>query len=123
LGLYEHFFAHRLGYAATFCDLRGHKVFDVVVGRSEAALGTYLLKQKGKDRVRVVRTDLASSSRALMKSTSPTRRSWPAASMWRFTCNNGITEGFHTKMELLSRQAYGFRNFQNYRLRVKVMCS
>jgi hypothetical protein len=45
------------------------------------------------------------------------------ATMWRFTRNNGITEGFHTKMEVLQRQAYGFRNFQNYRLRVKVMCS
>lgn len=32
--------------------------------------------------------------------------------MWRFTRNNGITEGFHTKMEVLQRQAYGFRNFQ-----------
>jgi hypothetical protein len=40
--------------------------------------------------------------------------------MWRFTRNNAITEGFHNKMELISRQAYGFRNFQNYRLRVKV---
>ena len=45
------------------------------------------------------------------------------ACMWRFTRNNGITEGFHTKMEVLQRQAYGFRNFQNYRLRVKVLCS
>lgn len=45
------------------------------------------------------------------------------ATMWRFTRNNGITEGFHTKMEVLQRQAYGFRNFNNYRLRVKVMCS
>ena len=45
------------------------------------------------------------------------------ATMWRFTRNNGITEGFHTKMEVLQRQAYGFRNFQNYRLRVRVMCS
>ena len=44
-------------------------------------------------------------------------------SMWRFTRNNGITEGFHTKMEVLQRQAYGFRNFNNYRLRVKVLCS
>jgi len=43
--------------------------------------------------------------------------------MWRFTRNNGITEGFHTKMEVLQRQAYGFRNFENYRLRVKVLCS
>jgi len=45
------------------------------------------------------------------------------ATMWRFTRNNGITEGFHTKMEAMQRQAYGFRNFQNYRLRVKVLCS
>jgi transposase len=43
--------------------------------------------------------------------------------MWRFTKNNGITEGFHTKMELISRQAYGFRNFENYRLGVKVLGS
>jgi hypothetical protein len=41
--------------------------------------------------------------------------------MWRFTRSNGITEGFHNKMETLSRQAYGFRNFENYRLRVKVL--
>jgi transposase len=26
-------------------------------------------------------------------------------------------------MEVLQRQAYGFRNFSNYRLRVKIMCS
>jgi len=45
------------------------------------------------------------------------------ATMWRFTRNNGITEGFHTKMEVLQRQAYGFRNFNNYRLMVKVLCS
>jgi hypothetical protein len=44
------------------------------------------------------------------------------ATMWRFTRNNGITEGFHNKMETISRQAYGFRNFENYRLRVKVLC-
>jgi transposase len=42
--------------------------------------------------------------------------------MWRFTRNNGITEAFHNKMELINRQAYGFRNFENYRLRVKVLC-
>ncbi len=43
--------------------------------------------------------------------------------MWRFTKNNGITEGFHRKMKLIQRRAYGFRNFENYRLRVKVLCS
>ena len=53
-----------------------------------------------------------------------TLHSWSAeiATMWRFTKNNGITEGFHTKMKLSSRQAYGFRNFENCRMRVKVLC-
>lgn len=42
--------------------------------------------------------------------------------MWRFTRNNGITEGFHRKMKLIQRRAYGFRNFENYRLRVIAQC-
>lgn len=42
--------------------------------------------------------------------------------MWRFTKNNGITEGFHRKMKLIQRRAYGFRNFHNYRLRVIAQC-
>ena len=42
--------------------------------------------------------------------------------MWRFTGNNGITEGFHRKMKLIQRRAYGFRNFANYRLRVIAQC-
>jgi transposase len=50
------------------------------------------------------------------------RWSQEIVAMWRFTRNNGITEGFHNKMELINRQAYGFRNFENYRLRVKVLC-
>jgi transposase len=45
------------------------------------------------------------------------------ARMWRFTRSNGITEGFHNKMETITRQAYGFRNFENYRQRVQVLCS
>ncbi len=42
--------------------------------------------------------------------------------MWRFTKTNSITEGLHNKMELISRRAFGFRNFNNYRLRVKALC-
>jgi hypothetical protein len=45
------------------------------------------------------------------------------ATMWRFTRNNATTEGFHNKMEVVSCPAYRFGNFQNYRLRVRVMCS
>ena len=54
-----------------------------------------------------------------------TLHAWQAeiATMWRFTRNNGITEGFHNKMETISRQAYGFRNFENYRQRVQVLCA
>ena len=61
---------------------------------------------------------------------SPLRRlakiltSWlaPIVAMWRFGKSNGPTEGFHTKMEMMTRRAYGFRNFENYRLRVLTHC-
>ncbi len=43
--------------------------------------------------------------------------------MWQFSKNNGTTEGFHRKMKLIQGRAYGFKNFENYRLRVKVLCS
>ncbi len=39
--------------------------------------------------------------------------------MFRFSKNNGITEGFHRKMKLIQRRAYCFKNFENYRLRVR----
>jgi transposase len=241
LGIDEHFFTRRRGYATTFCDLRNHKVYDVVLGRSETALESYLHRLEGKHLVEVVCMDLAAAYRALVRKHFPQARivadrfhvirtvnhhflaCWkdldpigaknrgllslmrrhrhnltaeqhaklsdylrerPAleqiyrfkqrlsylllekgcnqarcrklatrflrqvaslrycglaplvalghtlyawreeiATMWRFTRNNAITEGFHNKMEVLSRQAYGFRNFHNYRLRVKVMCS
>lgn len=60
-----------------------------------------------------------------MQTLADTLESWQEeiVRMWRFTRNNGITEGFHTKMELIQRRAYGFRNFENYRLRVIVLCS
>ena len=45
------------------------------------------------------------------------------ARMWRFSKSNGITEGFHRKMKLIQRRAYGFKNFENYRLRVRVLCA
>jgi transposase len=59
-----------------------------------------------------------------METLAETLDSWSSeiACMWRFTKNNGITEGFHTKMEVIQRRAYGFKNFTNYRLRVVVMC-
>ncbi len=241
LGLDEHFFTRRKGYATTLCDLGNHKIYDVVLGRSEAALDAYLQGLEGRADVRLVAMDLASVYRSLVRKYFPnawivadrfhvirminhhflacwrdldpagaknrgllslmrrhrhklrpdqqdrlaaylrgqpvveliyrfkqrlcylllkkhrtrkqcaqlaprllraiyelrqaglphlvqlgdTLHAWrdEIAAMWRFTRNNAITEGFHNKMELISRQAYGFRNFENYRLRVKVLCS
>ena len=59
-----------------------------------------------------------------METLAETLNNWSAeiACMWRFTKNNRITEGFHTKMEMIQRRAFGFKNFENYRLRVIVLC-
>ncbi|WP_143145550.1 transposase, partial [Desulfovibrio litoralis] len=59
-----------------------------------------------------------------LKTLGKTLESWQeeVACMFRFVKNNGITEGFHRKMKLIQRRAYGFRNFENYRLRVRVLC-
>ena len=59
-----------------------------------------------------------------LRSLAMTLSSWlePIIAMWRFTRSNGITEGFHTKMEMMTRRSFGFRNFENYRLRVLTHC-
>jgi len=241
LGIDEHFFTKKQGFATTFVDLKSHRVFDVVLGRSELSLRGFLSKLKGRDQVRIVVMDLSETYRSIVKKYFPnamivadrfhvvklfnhhflkvwgeldpkgkksrgllslirrhewnlkeeqvpkiqnyftevqgleplyrfkqdlmklllvkhqkrsevkdlipqllwhleellkspwqplktfgeTLKSWlePIVRMWRFTKNNGITEGLHTKMEMISRRAFGFRNFNNYRLRVIVLCS
>ena len=69
-------------------------------------------------------SQLKQSGFAPLQTLARTLRSWQEeiACMWRFTKNNGITEGFHRKMKLIQRRAYGFRNFENYRLRVIAEC-
>jgi transposase len=240
MGVDEHFFSRKDGYATTFADLKNHKVFDVVLGRSEESLKVFLKRLKGRERVQVVVMDLSETYRSIIQKYFPnamivadrfhvvrllnhhflktwsmldpegrknrgllslvrrheynlkpeqvpklqnyfdhvagleplyrfkqdlmqlllkkrqkrteakqlipqllwhmneclespweplktfgqTLKSWlePIVRMWRFTKNNGITEGLHTKMEMISRRAFGFRNFKNYRLRVIALC-
>ncbi|WP_176360016.1 ISL3 family transposase [Desulfosediminicola ganghwensis] len=59
-----------------------------------------------------------------MRTLGKTITSWlePIARMFRYYRSNGILEGFHRKMKLIQRRAYGFRNFGNYRLRVRLLC-
>jgi len=237
MGIDEHFFTRKKGYATTFVDLGKHKVFDVKLGRSEASLQHYLSKLRGKERVQVMVMDLSETYRSIARKYFPnativadrfhvvrlinqhflavwkqhdedgrrnrglislmrrhewklsdeqrinlmnylsvypglkalykakqkliryvllktlnakrmkkklpgflklieqlhesplralakTLHSWleSIVAMWRFSKSNGITEGFHNKMEMISRRAYGFRNFENYRLRVLAHC-
>lgn len=240
LGIDEHFFSRKDGFATTFVNLVTHRVFDVQLGRSERSLERFLDELPGKENTEVVVMDLSETYRAIVRRHFPnalivadrfhvirlvgqtlmeawkqlepvgrkhrglvslmrrkpdrldpdqavrlrayldehvivgavydqlqrlmmllrnkhqtaaacrhhtrhflrivseleaspmpslqtlakTLKSWrePIARMWRFTKSNGITEGLHNKMEVISRRAYGFRNFQNYRLRVRALC-
>lgn len=49
------------------CDLRKHRVFDVVKGRSSKSLASYLKLLPDKEQVQVVCMDLSSSYRSLVK--------------------------------------------------------
>ena len=84
-------------------------------------------KRKCKDHIRELLSkirQLRENQAAPLQTLANTLEDWqePIACMWRFVRNNGITEGFHRKMKLIQRQAYGFRNFENYRLRVIAQC-
>lgn len=240
LGIDEHFFTRKEGFATTLVNLGSHRVFDVALGRSEESLRSYLRKLIGKNQVRVVVMDLSEGYRSLARKHFPnamivadrfhvirlvnqqfvktwgeldgvgrksrgllslirrhpdnfkpgqqeklfkyldgipgmrilyevwqdllrllrmkgcnqghcrkivpeflwiieelkqikfqhlqslgyTLDNWKEeiGRMFRFSKTNGITEGLHNKMEMLSRRAFGFRNFENYRLRVRVVC-
>ena len=233
---------HRRGtrFATTLCNLRTHRVFDIIEGRAPEDLEAYFASLKGKENVRVICMDLSSSYRALVRRHFPnakivadrfhvirviqkhfmdlfrefapqiknhrgylaalrtnpenlfpkqnvtlkrlfeqhpaikpiyeqmqktnqlmrtktvsarearqlipqmlelietlkasgfkpivrlakTLAEWdePIVCMWRFSKSNGITEGFHRKMKLIQRRAYGFKSFENYRLRVIAEC-
>lgn len=71
LGIDEHFFSHKRGYATTFVDLKHHKVFDVVLGHSEAGLRSYLKRLPGKEHVRVIVMDLSETYRRIARQYFP----------------------------------------------------
>ena len=74
LGIDEHFFTRRKGYATTLCDLKNHKVYDVVLGRSETALEAYFQRLEGKEHVLLVCMELSSPYRALVRRFFPNAR-------------------------------------------------
>lgn len=71
LGIDEHFFTRKKGYATTLVDLKNHKVFDVVLGRSEASLRGYLSRLLGREKVKVVVIDLSETYRRIARKYFP----------------------------------------------------
>jgi transposase len=56
------------------CDLRGHKIYYLVMGLSERALEPYLERLERKQQVQVVCMGLAPSYRALVRKHFPNAR-------------------------------------------------
>ena len=85
---------------------------------------TQRISKKPLQELREMIDQLTHTAHETWRTLGRTLRTWftPIIRMWRFTRNNGITEGFHRKMKLIQRRAYGFRNFENYRLRVLIEC-
>jgi len=71
LGIDEHFFTRRKGFATTFVDLRNHKVFDVKLGRSEPSLRHYLRRLDGRENVKVVVMDMSETYRSIARGYFP----------------------------------------------------
>jgi transposase len=71
LGIDEHFFTRKKGYATTLCDLHNHKVYDVVLGRSEIALKPSLERIPERYRTRIAVMDLSETYRQIVKKHFP----------------------------------------------------
>lgn len=75
LGIDEHHFSKSKPFATTLCDLAQHKVYDVVLGKRELDLRSYLQQLQGKERVCVVCIDLNSSYSLSQKTLSQSQDS------------------------------------------------
>ena len=81
-------------------------------------------KQQAQKKLTILLQLIEQMRETPLRRLAKTLTSWlePIAMMWRSNKSNGPTEGFHTKMEMMSRGAYGFKNFENYRMRVMTHC-
>ena len=85
------------------------------MGRTKCNVGDYPDRSLGSDKANENRLGFGlpvtnspgTSGLAQLVQLGQTLSAWSEeiVAMWRFTRNNGITEGFHNKMELINRQA------------------
>jgi len=68
--------------------------------------------------------EMALSGRKVVQSLRKTLMKWSFEILNYFRTNitNGKTEGYNRKAKLIQRQAYGYRNFENYRLKLIYDC-
>jgi len=110
------------------CEVPGlETIYDFKQGLTKLMLMKHKTKRQCKKLVKVFLRkieQLKQSNFEQLKVLGETLDKWKEeiARMWRFTKTNSITEGLHNKMERISRNACGFRNFENYRLRTRVLC-
>ena len=71
MGIDEHRFSKKKGYATTITDLKKHKVFDITLGRSQKSLNSYLLKLKGREKVQMINMDLSETYRSIARQYFP----------------------------------------------------
>ena len=112
--------------------LAGQPAVAAIYAFKEDLMTVLTAKQQSKDQCRILVYRLLDAIRELEQSSfedcrklGRTLTAWQEeiARMWRFSRSNGITEGFHRKMKLIQRRAFGFRNFENYRRRVRALCA
>lgn len=80
---------------------------------------------KARERLIALTDDMARSKNKKIVSYRNTLHLWTNEILNYFKCNglnNGRTEGFNRKAKLIQRCAYGFRNFENYRLKLLYSC-
>jgi transposase len=66
IGIDEHFFTKRKGYATTLVNLEKRTIFDVKLGRTDSSLESYFNKLEGKDEVKTVCMDLSETYRSII---------------------------------------------------------
>ena len=107
--------------ATTLADTLNHEVWPSIIERDKKH--THILGVRtGFPSVDDALGGLRGGTVTILGARPSTGKTALSLNMWRFTKSNGITEGFHRKMKLIQRRAYGYRNFQNYRLRVLIEC-
>ena len=119
--------------ARRLADYLGNKpAIAAIYDFKEQLMAVLGAKQQTKDQCRILVHRLLEAIRQLAQSPfddcrrlARTLEAWQVeiGRMWRFSRSNGITEGFHRKMKLIQRRAFGFRNFENYRRRVRAICA